>query len=90
MHTVAHSDMVDASGHMWQCADTLYDEGVAAGIPKPDAGWATTDTTYSNCANQSGTAIKTYTGYDTWGDTVRPSMELQRQRPRYIVVLVVP
>ncbi len=70
VHTVSHSDMVDAGGHMWQCADTLYDEGVAAGVPKPDAGWATTDTTYSNCANQSGTAIKTYTGYDIWGDTV--------------------
>jgi hypothetical protein len=70
VHTVAHSDMVDASGHMWQCADTLYDESVAGGVPKPDAGWPTTDTTYSNCANQSGTAIKTYTGYDTWGDVV--------------------
>jgi YD repeat-containing protein len=67
---VAHSDLVDASGHVWQCADTTYDQGVASGVPTPAAGWPTTEAAYSNCANQSSSAIKTYTGYDGNGNVV--------------------
>lgn len=70
VHQLAHSDLVDASGHTWHCQDAKYDEGVASNVPTPAAGWPTTETTYSNCANQSSTAIKNYTGYNTYGDVV--------------------
>jgi RHS repeat-associated protein len=69
IHNLAHSELVDASNHTWQCADTTYDEGVASGVPQPAAGWPTTQTTYSKCGDNT-TAIKTYTGYDGNGNTV--------------------
>ena len=70
VHTVAHSDLVDDQSHMWQCQDTTYDQGVGSGVPSPAAGWPTTVTSYSDCSHQSTTAIKTYNGYDNYGDLV--------------------
>jgi RHS repeat-associated protein len=70
VNQVASSNLVDANNHTWQCQSTTYDEGVASGIPQPAAGWPTTETTASNCANQSGTAIKGYSGYDANGNAV--------------------
>ena len=70
VHSVAHSDTVDANNHMWQCEDTTYDAGVANGVPTPSAGWPTTETSYTNCANQSATAFKSYHGYDKYGNQV--------------------
>ena len=66
---VTHSETDDASGHVWQCEDTTYDEGVASGVTTPAAGWPTTTTDYSTCGNSS-TALKTYTAYDQYGNTV--------------------
>ncbi|HZS77549.1 MAG TPA: RHS repeat-associated core domain-containing protein [Ktedonobacteraceae bacterium] len=69
-HTVAHSDIVDSQGHMWACQDITYDEGVGNGVPQPAAGWPTTVVSYSDCSHQSTTTIKTYNGYDNYGDLV--------------------
>src|SRR5712691_9291657 len=38
---VTHSETDDAGGHVWACQDTTYDEGVASGVPVPDAGLPT-------------------------------------------------
>ncbi len=69
VNKVSHSETDDASGHVWQCQDTSYDEGVS-GISRPAAGWATTVKTYSDCGNQSSTALTSYTGYDAFGNPV--------------------
>ncbi len=66
---VTHSEIDDAGGHTWACQDTTYDEGVASGVPVPDAGWPTTIKAYSTCGNSS-TAITTYGGYDAYGNPV--------------------
>ncbi len=66
---VTHSETDDAGGHVWACQDTTYDEGVASGVPVPDAGWPTTLKAYSTCGNSS-TAITTYSGYDAYGNPV--------------------
>ncbi|HEX7733346.1 MAG TPA: RHS repeat-associated core domain-containing protein, partial [Ktedonobacteraceae bacterium] len=66
---VTHSEVDDNSGHVWQCQDTTYDEGVASGVTTPAAGWPTTQTSYSTCGNVS-TALKSYTGYDQYGNQV--------------------
>jgi len=65
-----HSEVDDASGHVWACQDTTYDEGVASGVPTPDAGLPTTLKTYSNCANKPASAITSYLGYDAYGNAV--------------------
>ena len=70
VNKVTHSEVDDASGHVWQCQDTTYDEGRPSGVPTPAAGLATTVTTYSTCSNPSGTALPTYTGYDQYGNSV--------------------
>jgi YD repeat-containing protein len=64
---VSHSETDDASGHVWQCQDTTYDEGY--GGTTPSAGWPTTQTSYTTCGN-SATALTAYTGYDQYGNTV--------------------
>jgi YD repeat-containing protein len=69
VHTPIHSEIDDASGHVWSCSDITYDEGRASGLPSPAAGWATTIKTYSDCSD-SGSAITTYTGYDSNGNIV--------------------
>ena len=66
---VAHSETDDASGHVWGCQDTTYDQGIGSGADTPAAGWPTTTTAYSTCGN-SATALKTYTAYDQYGNTV--------------------
>ncbi len=66
---VTHSEVDDAGGHVWACQDTTYDEGVASGVPTPDAGWPTTVKAYSTCGNSS-TAITNYLGYDAYGNGV--------------------
>jgi RHS repeat-associated protein len=71
VNTVSHSEIDDASGHIWQCADTSYDQGLS-GITTPAAGWPTTLKNYSDC-NHTATASTTftsYTGYDSNGNTV--------------------
>lgn len=66
-----HSELVDGSGHIWQCQDTLYDEGSAtAGTHVPAAGWATTSKAYSNCSNQAATKLTSYSAYDASGNPV--------------------
>ena len=67
---VTHSEVDDAGGHVWACQDTTYDEGVASGVPTPDAGLPTTLKTYSNCANKLASIITTYLGYDAYGNAV--------------------
>lgn len=69
VNKVKHSEIDDASGHVWQCQDTTYDEGVS-GIHTPAAGEATTVKTYSDCSHQSSTALTTYTAYDGFGNAV--------------------
>ncbi len=64
---VSHSEIDDASGHVFQCQDTAYDEGATG--PTPDTGLATTTTSYSTCGNTS-TALKSYTAYDQSGKVV--------------------
>src|SRR5579885_1149524 len=66
---VTHSEIDDASGHVWACQDTTYDEGRPSGIPTPDAGLATTVKSYSTCGNSS-TALTSYTAYDQYGNAV--------------------
>jgi RHS repeat-associated protein len=66
---VTHSEIDDSGGHTWACQDTTYDEGVASGVPTPDAGLPTTTKAYSTCGNSS-TAITTYGGYDAYGNPV--------------------
>ncbi len=68
--TPTHSEIDDSSGHVWQCQDLTYDEGVVSGVPAPAAGWVTTTKAYSNCANQSSTTLTSYAGYDVYGNTV--------------------
>src|SRR6266571_4191401 len=70
VHHVTSGEVDDSSGHVWLCQDTTFDEGVATGVPTPDAGWPTTLKTYSNCTNKSGTIIKNYLGYDLYGNLV--------------------
>src|SRR5579884_3890661 len=62
---VKSSQISDASGKVWQCQHFSYDEGASS---TPDAGWLTTSTAYSDCANQSGTAISSVLGYDKYGN----------------------
>ncbi len=52
---VSTSETKDSSGHIWGCTATIYDEGVAAGVPTPAAGWPTKVQTYSNanCSAQT-------------------------------------
>ncbi len=69
VNKVTHSEIDDASGHVWQCQDTTYDDGVSSGTTTPSAGWPTTTTAYSTCGN-SATAIKSYTAYDQYGNVV--------------------
>ena len=72
VNKVIHSEVDDSNGTVWQCQDTTYDEGNTSGVASgiPVAGWPTTVTTYSNCADPTHTAITTYTGYDAYGNTV--------------------
>ncbi len=71
VHQVAHSEVDDASGHVWSCHDTTYDQGVASGIPQPAAGWPTTTSSYSNCGNHAaGTTLTSYAGYNGNGQGV--------------------
>lgn len=69
VNKVSHSEVDDNSGHVWQCQDTTYDEGVSSGTTVPSAGWPTTVTNYSTCGNSS-TALKSYTAYDQYGNVV--------------------
>src|SRR5260221_10037054 len=69
VNKVTHSEIDDSGGHTWACQDTTYDEGVASGVPVPDAGWPTTVKAYSTCGNSS-TAITNYLGYDAYGNPV--------------------
>jgi RHS repeat-associated protein len=69
IHKPIHSEVDDASGHVWSCSDTTYDEGRSSGLPSPSAGWATTVKTYSKCGDNS-TVTTTYTGYDLAGNAV--------------------
>ncbi|MBV9711282.1 MAG: hypothetical protein JO011_10265, partial [Ktedonobacteraceae bacterium] len=71
VHQVAHSEVDDASGHVWSCQDTTYDQGVASGVPQPAAGWPTTTTSYSNCGNHAaGVTLTGYIGYNGNGQGV--------------------
>ncbi|MBV9258440.1 MAG: hypothetical protein JO215_10515, partial [Ktedonobacteraceae bacterium] len=71
VHQVAHSEVDDASGHVWSCQDTTYDQGVASGVPQPAAGWPTTTTSYSNCGNHAaGATLTGYIGYNGNGQGV--------------------
>ncbi len=67
---VSHSEIDDDSGHVWQCQDITYDQGVASGVPAPAAGWVTTETAHSDCSHQSTTALNSYFGHDIYGNTV--------------------
>jgi hypothetical protein len=69
VNKVTHSEIDDSGSHTWACQDTTYDEGVASGVPTPDAGWPTTVKAYSTCGNSS-TAITNYLGYDAYGNPV--------------------
>ncbi len=69
MDKVIHSETDDASGHVWQCQDTTYDEGAASGVSIPGAGYPTTQKSYTTCGN-SATALTSYTAYDQYGNTV--------------------
>jgi hypothetical protein len=51
VHQVTHSEVDDASAHVWQCQDTTYDEGIASGVPSPAEGLATTVKTYPTCTD---------------------------------------
>ncbi|HVU67377.1 MAG TPA: SpvB/TcaC N-terminal domain-containing protein, partial [Ktedonobacteraceae bacterium] len=66
---VTHSEIDDATGHVWACQDTTYDEGAPTGLSTPTAGWATTQTSYSTCGTAS-TALTSYTAYDQYGNAV--------------------
>ncbi len=67
---VSHRELDDSTGHVWDCQDTTYDENSSPDYPTVAAGWPTTQTAYSNCSNQSQTALKSYTGYDAYGNVV--------------------
>lgn len=67
---VARSEIDDSSGHVWQCSKTFYDEGRPGGVPAPAAGWPTTQFSYSDCSNQTQSVLKSYTGYDLYGNAV--------------------
>ena len=71
IHQVSHSEVDDASGHIWQCQDITYDQGIAAGLPHPAAGWPTTTSSYSNCANHAaGATLTSYAGYNGNGQAL--------------------
>lgn len=67
---VKHSEIDDASGTVWQCVDTFYDEGAPGSPPTPAAGWPTTIKNHSNCANPTGSLITSYIGYDVYGNPI--------------------
>ncbi|MGB8346061.1 MAG: RHS repeat-associated core domain-containing protein, partial [Ktedonobacteraceae bacterium] len=64
---VAQSSLTDGSGHVWACQKLIYDEGSSAPAT-PAQGLLTTETSYSDCSNKSGTAINTYAAYDATGN----------------------
>ena len=70
VNKVAHSEIDDKSGHIWQCQYTTYDEG--SGVSPVSAGWPTTVKTYasSNCSGQTGPLTTSYTDYDVNGNVV--------------------
>lgn len=68
VNLVSHSEIDDSTGHIWNCVQTLYDEGRVSGIPAPAMGLATTRTSSSDCSNASTTALTSYTGYDALGN----------------------
>jgi hypothetical protein len=71
IHTVASSEVDDASGHAWQCQNITYDQGVAGGIPQPAAGWPTTTNSYTNCGNHAaGATLTSYAGYNGNGQVL--------------------
>ncbi|HVB25031.1 MAG TPA: hypothetical protein VNG51_24055, partial [Ktedonobacteraceae bacterium] len=72
VNKVVHSEIDDSSGTVWRCQDITYDEGNSSGVAPgtPVAGWPTTVTSYSNCADTTHTAITNYTGYDAYGNVV--------------------
>lgn len=69
---VTESEIDDSNGHIWACTATLYDEGVASGVPTPAGGWPTKVQTYSsaNCDAETSPLTRTYTGYDAFGNVV--------------------
>lgn len=70
--TVSHSEIDDASGHIWDCTYNLYDEGEPSGMPSPAAGLLTKAQTYasSDCSAQATPLTRDYTGYDQYGNVV--------------------
>ncbi|HLG63995.1 MAG TPA: RHS repeat-associated core domain-containing protein [Ktedonosporobacter sp.] len=70
VRNVVHSEVDDASGHVWNCQDIIYDEGRASGVPAPAASWPTTVTSHSDCSNPTSSALTSYTGYDSVGNVV--------------------
>lgn len=69
VHSATHTQLADASGHVWSCSDTIYDEGNTTGLSTPVAGWVTTAKTYTTCGTSSS-ATTTYTAYDAYGNAV--------------------
>ena len=76
------SEIDDSSGHVWNCTNTTYDEKNTTGLTTPTAGWPTTSTAYSNCTNKSGTAIKSYIGYDQYGNAVASVDPFRGRQPQ--------
>jgi RHS repeat-associated protein len=70
VNKVGHSEVDDASGHIWLCQNTSYDEGRPSGVPAPAAGWVTTTVEHSDCSNQDSTALSSYNGYDQFGNVI--------------------
>ncbi len=70
VNKVTQSQLVDGTNHTWQCQNITYDENAPSGTSVPAEGLPTTITSYSNCANQSTSAITTYQGYDQYGNPV--------------------
>jgi RHS repeat-associated protein len=66
------SQVIDNTGHIWQCQEMLYDEGRPGGVPAPNGGLVTTTTTSSDCNSsaKASTALKSFTGYDVYGNVV--------------------
>jgi RHS repeat-associated protein len=69
VNTVAHSEIDDTSGHIYQCQYITYDEGASS---PPSAGWPTTVSQYdnNNCKGQTNPLVTTYKGYDGYGNVV--------------------
>ncbi|GCE11998.1 hypothetical protein KTT_18570 [Tengunoibacter tsumagoiensis] len=73
---VAQTQITDGNGHIWKCQDNTYDEGSQyqgqSGGPYAVAGWPTTQTQYSDCntSNKNNTALKSYTAYDQYGNSI--------------------